>query len=444
MRRDRMTGARGSVVALAGGLMLAAAVAGAQSPQGTQSAQISDAQVEADVLKALAGATDLATQNIQSSTVYGVVTLSGNVHSEAQRTEAENLTAKTVGVKKVVDELQLGDTPPPQQATGAADQAPPPGWVLQSDGTYAPPASDQSQPQGSQPATQGQTAQQQPSYSQQQPAYSQPQQQPGYAQAPQQGYPQQQPYPNQPGYAPRQPMYAAQPGYVPPPGASAGQHAGIPATVPQGAELQIRINRGLDSKHTQPGATFDGTVLNDIVANGVVAVPRGAQVSGVVVDAKKAGVLKGRGELALQLNSLTLGGQVYPLNTDVWQREGKDKTTGTVDRAVGLGALGAIFGAVAGGGTGAAIGAGVGGAAGVASSAASGGGQIVIPPESMLSFHIAQPLPVQTVSEQEMARLAYSAGPGQPVRPAMRRYCRPYYGCYWGPVAPPPPPPPGY
>jgi hypothetical protein len=401
--------------------MLAAMVAGAAGAQSQPEAQqagtqITDAQIESNVLQALAGASDLSTQNIQTSTVYGVVTLSGNVHSEAQRTEAENLTAKTAGVKKVVDELQLGDTPPPQQANGTGDQAPPPGWVLQSDGTYAPPAGDRSQAQG----PQGAPNQQQPVYSQQQPA---PQQQ-GYLQ---QQYPQ------------RQPMYAGQPGpsYVPPPGASAGQRAGIPVTVAEGSTLQIRINRGLDSKHTQPGTPFDGTVLNDIVANGVVAIPRGAQISGVVVDSKSAGALKGRGELALQLNSLTLGGQVYPINTDVWSREGADKTNRTVGSAVGLGALGALFGAVAGGGAGAAIGAGVGGAAGVASSAASPGGQIIIPPESVLTFHVAQPLPVRTVSEQEMSRLAFGAAPAQP---PMRRYCRPYYGCYWGPAYPPPPP----
>lgn len=434
MRRQGIVGARGGAVLVAGGLLLMAAGAGAQAPQGTQ---FSDAEVEANVLRAIAGATDLSTQNIQSSTVYGVVTLSGNVHSEGQRTEAENLAARTVGVKKVVDELTLGDTPPPQQQApqaGASDaqNAPPAGWVLQSDGTYAPPDNGQQPAAGAQPGQQPAGTQPQPAYSQPQPGYPQ-QQQPAYAQ----GQPGYQNYPQ------RQPMYPqGYPPYVPPAGAVAGQRAGLAATVPQGATLQIRINRGLDSKHTQPGAQFDGTVLNDIVANGVVAVPRGAQVSGVVVDSKSAGALKGRGELALQLNSLTLGGQVYPLNTDIWQREGKDKTTGTVDRAVGLGALGAIFGAVAGGGAGAAIGAGVGGAAGVASSAASPGGQIIIPPESVLTFHIDQPLPVHTVSEQEMQRLAYAAGPGaQPARPAMRRYCRPYYGCYWGPVYPPPPPP---
>jgi hypothetical protein len=203
--------------------------------------------------------------------------------------------------------------------------------------------------------------------------------------------------------------------------------------VPAGAVLRIRINRGLDSQHVQPGAQFDGTVLTDVVADNAVAIPRGATVSGIVVDSKKAGVFKGEGELSLQINSLTLGGAVYPLQTDVWQRNGRDKTAGTVNNTAGGAAIGALFGALAGGGTGAAIGAGVGGGLGLAGSAASPRGQIIVPPESVLTFRTAAPVPVKTVSEQEMARLSYAAGPQAPPPPPMRRYYSPYYGYYYAP-----------
>ena len=92
----------------------AAAMAQNQPAPGT----LPDAQIEANVLRALASAPELSTQNIQSSTVYGTVTLTGNVHDEAMRTQAENLVARAVGVKKVVDELSLGDT------AASSDQAP--------------------------------------------------------------------------------------------------------------------------------------------------------------------------------------------------------------------------------------------------------------------------------------------------------------------------------
>jgi len=438
----RLNGTRFGGFVLVSGMALTAA--GAQ----TAGTTVPDAQVEANVLRQLASAPELSTQDIQSSAVYGVVTLSGVVQSEELRTKAENLTARAQGVKKVVDELTLGDPAvaatnpqgdPNQQMQGdpnaqpngapnpnaAPDQgAPGPGMVLQSDGTYAPaagqdgnmaPVPDQGAPQqvnNEQPSQPGGNDQGQPGYPNGTPA----------------------PYGEQgPPPPPRQPMgYAPGPDGVPPGGPYAGQRAGLQVTVRAGTPMQIRINRGLDSQNVQVGTTFDGTVMNDVVSNGAVAIPRGATVQGTVIDVKKAGVLKGRGELSLQLTGLTLGGQVYPLQSAVWDANGRDKTTSTVNRAVGLGAVGALFGAVAGGGAGAAIGAGIGAGAGVASSAASPNGRVVVPPEMILPFTLAQAATVTTVSQQEMARLSYAAGPSR--RPAMRRYYNPNYGYYYGPA----------
>jgi hypothetical protein len=456
---------------------------------------MTDAQIEANVLRALASAPELSTQNIQSATVYGAVTLTGNVHDEAMRTKAENLVARAAGVKKVVDELALGDTPAPtDQASNQQDQQgtpPPNGGQLQSDGSYAPappqqaenaqpPMPGQDQPYNAQQAApppngnpqqypggygppQGQTPEdnqtpgnygppqgQVPQGNQQVPGgygppqaqapqqqpYGQPQanqQYPGYgppnAQSPDQGQGQGQPYGPPPA---RRPLYnnGPQQAYNPP----GGQVAGVEVTIPTGSMLRIRINRGLDSNHLTPGTPFDGTVLNDVAADGQIAIPRGAQVQGTVVDAKKARALSGHGELSLAINSVTLGGVTYPLNSELWQRNGRDKSATTVNSALGLGALGAIFGGIAGGGAGAAIGAAAGGAVGVAGSASSPGGRVIVPPEAVISFQLAQPAVVKTVSEQEMARLAYGAGPNpQQQPPRMRRYYNPNYGYYYAP-----------
>lgn len=454
---------------LLGGLAFALMPAATVLAQGGGANTAPDAQVEANVLKALAAAPELSTQNIQSSTVYGQVTLSGNVQTEAMRTRAENLVARAPGVKKVVDELTLGaataaNSPAPGGAAGQdgdgaqadADGQP----VLQSDGSYAPAAP-------SQPATPYQGAHAAPpGYVNGQDAYGQqtqetqpgagqqngyPQQanggQPGYGQQPYtgqqpyngqqpsgqsqgypqgQGYGQPQGYPQQPGYG--QPGYSQGRGYsqgYPPQGAyqgpQGGQQAGVEVVVPSGSLLRVRINRGLDSNHIRPGTPFDGTVLSDVAAGGQIAIPRGATVQGVVVDAKKAGAFKGEGELSLQITNVNLGGMNYPVTSDIWAQQGRDKTVGTVNSALGLGVLGAVIGGVAGGGAGAAIGAGVGAGAGVAGSAASPGGRVIIPPEAVLNFHLAQPTPVKTVSEGEMQRLAYATGPGAGSPPVVRR-----------------------
>jgi hypothetical protein len=412
---------------LAAGLMSGGVATLAQSNSGqASSTTVPDAQIESNVLRALASAPELSSQNIQTSTVYGTVTLTGNVHDEAMRTKAENLAARAQGVLKVVDELELGDTPPAPAGnqTMQGDQNGPPAndqpngaqnMVLQPNGTYAPaqgqagaPPADQNMQNGAPPAD--------------------AQQMQGQSAPPPEGYQGQQGPPDG-----RQPMGQ---GYGPPannapiPG---GQQAGIPVTIAPGSILRIRINQGLDSNHIQPGAAFDGTVLTDIVAGGQVAIPRGATVSGEVVGAKKAGSFKGQGQLALQIDSVTLGGQVYPLQTEVWTANGQDKTAGTVGSTVGTSAFGAIIGGIFGGGAGAAVGAGVGAGVGLAGSAATPRGQVIIPPESVLTFQTAVPTMVKTVSEREMQRLSYQAGPPQPNGPPQVRYYSPYYGYYYGP-----------
>jgi hypothetical protein len=412
---------------LLAGLMSSGVAASAQSNSGQgSSTTLPDAQIESNVLRALASAPELSSQNIQTSTVYGTVTLTGNVHDEAMRTKAENLAARAQGVQKVVDELVLGDTPPVpaagQAGQGAPNGAPANGqpdgsqnMVLQSDGTYAPsqgqagaPPADQNMQNGAPPPDdqqmQGQTA------------------------PPPEGYGGQQGPPD--GRQPMNQNYGPPANGGPIPG---GQQAGIPVTVPPGSILRIRINRGLDSNHIEAGVAFDGTVLTDVVAGGQVAIPRGATVTGEVVGAKKAGAFKGQGQLALQIDSLTLGGQVYPLQTEVWAATGQDKTAGTVGNTVGTSAFGAIIGGIVGGGAGAAIGAGAGAGVGLAGSAATPRGQIIIPPESVLTFRTAAPTTVRTVSEREMERLSYQAGPQQPNGPPQVRYYSPYYGYYYGP-----------
>jgi hypothetical protein len=419
--------ARAAMVAVLSGavaMAMAQDAAPAAAPA-TGAKVIPDAQIEAGVLKALAGAPDLANQAITTTTVYGTVTLSGSVETEALRTEAENLVARTFGVKKVVDEMTLGAQPPAGQ--------------LQSDGTIAPvpapiaqgsPDSDNTAPAGQAQNQAGPTqagpgqVQGQPNYGPGAPEYPQqqgyPQQQP-YPQG--QGYPQQQPYPRAQGYPPQ---YPAQGYNTPQQPVFGGQEAGQMVTIPSGALVRIRINQTLDSAKAKAGQHFDGIVVNDVAAEGAIAIPRGAAIQGVVVDAKKSGSVSGRGEISLQLTQVTLGGKSYPIVSDVWAHNGADKAVQSVNSTVVGGAFGALVGAAAGGGTGAAIGAGVGGLLGLGSSAASHTGQVFIPSEGMLTFHLAQPAAVATLSQAEMDRLAQGVPAGG--QPQMqRRYPPGYY-----------------
>jgi hypothetical protein len=381
-----------------------------------------------DVVHALDGAPELKQDWITAGTVQGEVTLSGTSASEANRKLAESLAGKVSGVTKVVNNLKVGD---PQTAQNS-DQYPSgptqsdPNQAGQQSGQYADPSQTQ-QPQQGQPQYTDQSQGQVQAQGQQQATYDNngQQPQPGYAPnaGPQAGY---QPGYQQPGYQQGQPQVARAP-EVP--------HA--PVTLPEGTLIKVRTSEPLDTKRAKDGTPVEFTVVRDIYAGGVLAIPRGATVRGHVVDVKKAGAVSGSNELGLKLEVIDLEGRSYALDSDAFQVKGPNKAGRTAGSAFGGALLGAIIGGAVGGGGGAAIGAGAGAVGGTAASAATPGPNVWIPAEALMDFHLNTPLTVTPVSWQEAQRLAANAPPPSQ-RPTL--YRRVPYGY----PPPPPPPPPGY
>ena len=99
-----------------------------------------------------------------------------------------------------------------------------------------------------------------------------------------------------------------------------------PVTIPQGTLLQLRTSEALNSKRAKDGEPVQFTVIRDVAVGGVLALPKGATVHGVVTEVKKVGSgdLGGSSELALRLTSLDLGGQSYPLDSRPVQGEGTE------------------------------------------------------------------------------------------------------------------------
>jgi hypothetical protein len=211
-----------------------------------------------------------------------------------------------------------------------------------------------------------------------------------------------------------------------------------PVTLSAGSLLQIRTSEPLDSKKVKPGDYFQGTLAQSIYVGNVLAIPRGAAVTGRVVDVKKPGELKGGANIALQLTNLSLGGSSYSLATDTFNTGGPGKGGYTAANTVGTAALGAAIGAIAGGGPGAAIGAVAGTGVGLGASAATPGPRSVVPPEALLSFHLTSAATVQPVSSQEAYRLQADSGPSP------RSYPPQGYGYRPPPVYGYAAPPPGY
>ena len=376
-----------AVVVLSGAMALAQDTAPAPGAR-------SDGQIEMDVVHALDASQALKSDLITAATIQSEVTLSGTVSSEASRELAESIAGHVPGVTKVNNNLKVGN---PQDAANAGDQQM---ADNQPDDTGA---SWRQRRMMARCRCQSQSQAQAPAPP---PQYSRPQ------------YP---PPPRQRAYNP-----PPAPAYETPKG---------PVTVPQGTLLQLRTSEPVNSKRAKDGEPIQFTVIQDVAFGGFLAIPRGATVHGVVTEAKKSGTLAGSPELSLKLTSLDLGGQNYPLTSDEFKVKGPNKAGHTAGSAFGGAVLGAIIGGAVGRGEGAAIGAGAGAAAGTAASAATPGPGVWIPAEARVDFHLAAPVTVTPVSQQEAARLAqglYQGGPSL-YRRGYYPYGQPYmagYGYY--------------
>ena len=237
---------------------------------------------------------------------------------------------------------------------------------------------------------------------------------------------------------------------------------GLPpsVTVRPNTYVTIRTNQMLSSDHNQPGDTFAATLLQPLVADGVVVAQRGQTIYGRVAVAEKAHGGKDS-RLGLELTSVTLAdGTQQPVQTQLVAHQGP-RTPGGVEAGtiVGTTAVGAAVGGIAARGTGAAIGAGAGAAAGIIGVLLTHNHETRIYPESVLTFQVTAPITVATANAPQAFRFVgpddynrppnaqYSTRPG-PATVVAPGYCSyyapgyypPYYGYgygygypYWGP-----------
>jgi hypothetical protein len=165
-----------------------------------------------------------------------------------------------------------------------------------------------------------------------------------------------------------------------------------PIIVDASTVLTVTIDQSISSKTNSAGDHFDASIVSPVKVDGKEVIPVGAKCSGTVTQAKSAGRLKGGAELDVSLDSITVKGKSYDIQTTSVEEAGKGRGKRTAIGAGGGAAAGAIIGAVAGGGKGAAIGAGAGAGAGTAGAAFTGDRDITIPAEARLSFKLTQPL----------------------------------------------------
>ena len=323
----------------------------------------------------------------------GVVTLSGTVASDAERSLAAIDAAKVAGVKTVVNNLQF--SPP------AVAQTRPP--VEEAPATPAPAPEKKLrkkvQPRADRPTHQNPL-----------------------------------PPPPPPVVAQIQPpvqQFVPRPPFPPPPPPVQS------VTIPERTQIAVRLVESLDSGRNHPGDVFHGSLAQPIVVGDRVVIPAYSEVTGEVTDSKDAAHFSGSSSLSLTLTSLSVNGKTYRIITEQFHQEGTARGKNTAEKVGGGAGLGALIGALAGGGKGAAIGAGVGAGGGMAAQGLTRGQQVTLASESIVNFRLAESLTVTSVGTHQ--RNADSNGNGNlsqsnPVMPPLQGL----------PGLPPPPGPPPF
>lgn len=158
--------------------------------------------------------------------------------------------------------------------------------------------------------------------------------------------------------------------------------------IPAGTPITVRLQNSLSSRYSTPGERFEAVLDEPIVVDDHTVLPTGARVMGHVVAARRSGRLRHPGELALTLDSVTIGDRNVPLETSNVVARGvshKKRNLGWIGGGTGGGAL---IGALAAGGKGALIGSGIGAAAGTTTAFVTGKKDVAFAAERRLRFRL--------------------------------------------------------
>jgi hypothetical protein len=182
---------------------------------------------------------------------------------------------------------------------------------------------------------------------------------------------------------------------------------GQQVSVPAGTRLAVVLENGISTRSAKAGDSLYFHTSFPVTQNNRVVIPVGSYIRGSLLESKRPGRIKGKGEFRLRLESLifpngyTVDLMAAPRSADTGGREttdsegtvtgpgGKGRDAGTIAETT---VTGAAIGAIAGGGKGAGIGAGIGGLAGLAAVLLTRGPEAHIPRGSTLDIVIERDL----------------------------------------------------
>jgi hypothetical protein len=175
-----------------------------------------------------------------------------------------------------------------------------------------------------------------------------------------------------------------------------------------GTNIPLVLHNAVTTRNAHPGDAIYLETLFPVVQENKIIIPAGSYVQGEILEAKRPGKVKGRGEIRLRLNKMilpngyTVDFNAVPTNAGTGGNESVEdegKIKGDTDKASDVGTMakttgaGAGIGAIAGrSGKGAGIGAGVGAAVGLATVLLTRGPELELPRGTTLDIALDRAL----------------------------------------------------
>lgn len=172
------------------------------------------------------------------------------------------------------------------------------------------------------------------------------------------------------------------------------------------ATVSVRLLDALSSQSSQPGDSFTATLAEPLIVGGHIVAPKDARVTGQIRNAVSSGRMSRPALLTLSLTGVQSRSGQHPIATGDLTVKADPHTKRNVLIIGGSSGAGAAIGGAAGGGKGAAIGALIGAGAGTAGAYLTGKREIVLPAETLLTFHVNS----VTISPKELQRLQRAEG----------------------------------
>jgi hypothetical protein len=158
-------------------------------------------------------------------------------------------------------------------------------------------------------------------------------------------------------------------------------------SIQPGTQIKVRLVESLDTTEAKEGQSFSATLAEPVSLGDKKILARGTRVNGMVTETVSSGRLKRPASITLALTSV----EKTPITTEVLEIDGKSQVAPSTEV--------------------------VGGGAGTAASYVTGRKEIVLPPETELTFVIAEPKTMVTTTQEQVVER--NSAPALESRPAI-------------------------